>query len=204
MINESKYNLIFLFAGSNCSGKTSYMKFLEGKPFEDSREIKIGIDMSKFRAQSHNMNIDVKIFRSPDSPKECFSGKILRLCYLPIGVLLFYDPEYDWSFKNAQSWYENTKIVCPRKTVFYLVKSKSDISNQNVPDEEAIEYARLNGMRFYSMSVKDNIGTAEPFQDLLDDITSKLMNGDIIVSEMPTTQEILTTQNTTNNKCLLI
>ena len=75
------------------------------------------------------------------------------------------------SIKNY--WYQKSKDISGSDLI-YLIENKIDLeSDREVNEEEAIEYARNNNLRFFKVSCKNFIGINEFLNDLTDELLKK-------------------------------
>jgi len=90
-------------------------------------------------------------------------------------VILGYDITDKLSFKEIENYhYNNVKNILGDEPLIYLVANKIDlIDKEEVSEEEAIEYAKEKGIKYYRVSAKTGEGVNELFEDIVNSLIIK-------------------------------
>lgn len=93
-----------------------------------------------------------------------------------VGALLVYDITKRESFDNLSRWLNELKInEAHPDSLIMLVGNKSDLETQRiVTQEEAINYAKNNGLMFMETSALESINVEKAFESLINNIFDKL------------------------------
>jgi GTPase SAR1 family protein len=93
-----------------------------------------------------------------------------------VGALLVYDITKRESFDNLSRWLNELKInEAHPDSLIMLVGNKSDLETQRiVTQEEAINYAKNNGLMFIETSALESINVEKAFESLINNIFDKL------------------------------
>lgn len=77
------------------------------------------------------------------------------------------------SFLDVKKWYDKLREECGDIPTF-LVANKIDLVNEmQVTDKESLDLAKQLGLGFFKVSVKDDIGVGEVFENLAIDYFKK-------------------------------
>ncbi len=90
-------------------------------------------------------------------------------------VILGYDITDKRSFKEIENYhYNNVKNILGDEPLIYLVANKIDLIDKvEVSEEEAIEYAKEKGIKYYRVSAKKGEGIDELFEDIVNSLIMK-------------------------------
>lgn len=93
-----------------------------------------------------------------------------------MGALLVYDITKKDSFTGISRWLNELKInEAHPDSVIMLVGNKSDLeSNRAVTQEEAMDYAKENGLMFMETSALESVNVEQAFDSLINNIFDKL------------------------------
>lgn len=93
-----------------------------------------------------------------------------------MGALLVYDITKRESFDNLSRWLNELKInEAHPDSLIMLVGNKSDLETQRiVTQEEAIDYAKDNGLMFMETSALESTNVEKAFESLINNIFDKL------------------------------
>lgn len=88
------------------------------------------------------------------------------------GALLVYDITDQHSFKRVQHWVTELKKMLPVEFIMVIVGNKKDLEKQRtVSYDEAVEYARSEGAKYFETSAKLNDNVEDVFLDLCTDVS---------------------------------
>lgn len=148
---------ISLIGDSNC-GKTSYIhKLLTGETLPKINKT-VGVDVHPLVFTGLE-NICFNVFDIAGLDE--LAGNRDIYYNNSNGVIIMFDLTSKHSFENVENWlkdirrnYENIPII--------LVGNKCDLY-QNINQDDILNFAKLNDMSYFSISVKTNNNLEEPF-----------------------------------------
>ena len=166
-INRKKFNVTLL--GEKTVGKTSLVQVLDGKPFNDTMLSTIGIDFSFQSATFDGKKYDFKIFDTAGQERfKSITGQTLKISD---GFLLIFSVDKKSTFELVDQWIDSIKKnVDITKKVLILVGNKIDLENREISNEEAMNYAKENNIKYFETSAKTGLGIKEVFGQLYSDI----------------------------------
>jgi len=89
--------------------------------------------------------------------------------------LLLYNITDRKSFENLNSWLTEIKENTKKDTCIILVGTNSDLEDERkVTYQEGKDFATSNGMKFFEVSVKNNVNVKEAFETLVEDILNSI------------------------------
>lgn len=93
-----------------------------------------------------------------------------------VGALLVYDITKPESFLGISRWLNELKInEAHPDSIIMLIGNKSDLeSNRKVTQEEAMDYAKENGLMFMETSALESTNVEKAFETLILNIFDKL------------------------------
>jgi len=95
------------------------------------------------------------------------------------GVFICYSVTDSGTFTNVPQWVlEVTKYAQNPNLVKVLLGNKCDLPDHAVQKDEGNTYGSSNGMKYFEVSAKDNIGIADAFQYIIEKIIHVQMDGD--------------------------
>ena len=91
------------------------------------------------------------------------------------GALIVYDVTKRSTFEHVTNWLNNVNEMAEKNCLTYLIGNKTDLlelneNNREVPYEEAKNFAKKNGLRFYETSALTSVKINDCFEDLLQEI----------------------------------
>ena len=91
------------------------------------------------------------------------------------GALIVYDVTKRTTFDHVINWLKNINEMAEKNCITYLIGNKVDLLDNNenlreVTQEEALKYAKENGLRFYETSALTSVRINDCFEDLLQEI----------------------------------
>ena len=81
-------------------------------------------------------------------------------------ALIVFDVTDLQSFEKSQTWVTELNEKAPANIVLTLVGNKIDLESRQVSREDAEEYARSLGLRYFEVSAKANIGIDDLFTEV--------------------------------------
>ena len=78
------------------------------------------------------------------------------------GVFIFFDVTNRESFENVNTWFSDVKENAKFAQIpVYLIGNKIDLPNREISQEEANEYCKSSGMKYFEISCKINMNISE-------------------------------------------
>ena len=114
------------------------------------------------------------------------------------GIILVFDVTNKKTFDNIKMWVNQIKEEASSKVCVILVANKIDSEERVVSKEDAAELAKVNELKLYEASAKENINVTEAFQDLIEDVNLNYSN---ILSGVTHLQKTTTTTNQNKSGC---
>ncbi len=167
MIQRKKFNISLL--GESQVGKTSIVKKLKNDDFSEEGLLTAGIDSYIDEAEFDGKNYKFKIFDT--AGQERFKSISKTTIKFSEGFMIIFSVIDRNSFERVGEWINSIKdtVQIQSKSV-YLIGNKIDATNREVLNAEAVEYARMNNLKYFETSAKTGHGVKEVFQQLYQDI----------------------------------
>ena len=167
MIQRKKFNISLL--GESKVGKTSIVKKLKNDSFSDEGLLTAGIDSYIDEAEFDGKKFKFKIFDT--AGQERFKSISKTTIKFSEGFMIIFSVTDRNSFKSVDDWINSIKDTVQLQTKsIYLIGNKIDVINREVLNEEAVEYAKLNNLKYFETSAKTGHGIKEVFNHLYQDI----------------------------------
>ena len=166
-IKRTKFNINFL--GDTAVGKTSIIKCYKGEEFDEGAIATIGIDYIMDKREIDGKTYTFKIYDTAGQERY----KSICVSYLKIadGFLLVFSVDDKKTFKRIVKWMnEIIESINPKEKIIYLVGNKIDKNPREVSNEEAMNFAKENNIRYFETSAKTGFGVQELFKNLYQEI----------------------------------
>ena len=201
---NSDYTYKHIIIGDSMSGKTSYFNKLIHNTYTNSKISTIGVDFGVLY-----ISINDKLIKNHfwDTAGQETYKSIIRTYYRgAYGCIIMFDITNYQSFDNVKRWIEDVQNYGNyNKLSIIIVGNKSDLNiKRAITIEEAEEFCNKNNLKYFDISVKDNINIKESFNYLINLISTKEKNYDIIENEYIKKEsfEIVAYNNKKKKKCL--
>ena len=167
MIQRKKFNISLL--GESQVGKTSIVKKLKNDDFSDDGLTTAGLDSYIDEAEFDGKKYKFKIFDT--AGQERFKSISKTTIKFSEGFMVIFSVIDRQSFERVGEWIDSIKDTVQLQTKsIYLIGNKIDVSNREVLKEEAVEYAKMNNLKYFETSAKTGHGIREVFEQLYQDI----------------------------------
>ena len=146
MIQRKKFNITIL--GESMVGKTSIIKCLKNNEFKDEGILTAGIDSYLDEAVLDGKKYKFKIFDT--AGQERFRSISNTTIKFSEGFMVIFSVIDKDSFQKIGDWIESIKETVEISTKsIYLIGNKIDAPNRVVLNEEAVEYAKNNNLKYF-------------------------------------------------------
>ena len=169
-IIKNEFNIIFLGA-SGCGAEANLIRRLMNESFDEmSMSTLISSYVSKNVDIGNNEKIILNLWDTAGQERYTrINAKFIRDkdC-----AVLGYSIDNINSFEEIKDhWYPIIKELIPSKLIYMIGNNKDLESKRLVSEEEAIDYAEKNNLRFFEISCK----TGEGIDEFLDDLVYNLI-----------------------------
>ena len=167
MQKEKKSNNVrILTLGSSAVGKTSLVvRFTENRFFETHIST-IGVDFVKKEITLNGTPLAVQIWDSAGQEK--YKSVSKQYFQKAQGILLVFDLTSRQSFNEVSSWLEMIKKETVSGLPIVLVGNKSDLSERQISEGEANEFANDKKLTYFETSASKGTNVNEAFHALVE------------------------------------
>ena len=161
--NDYDYLIKCLVVGDSGTGKSSLMMRFTDDVFNTTYISTIGVD---FKIKTMDFRDKTVKFQIWDTAGQDRFRTITASYYRGSNaVILCYDITDKNTFQNINKWLEEVKNFSVGTPLLILCGTKTDLEEKRVVSyEEAEEYAKINNMRFFESSSKNNSNVKEIFE----------------------------------------
>jgi len=157
MIKRKKFNITLL--GESAVGKTSIFNCLQNKDFREDVTGTIGLDSFIVDEFFNGKKYKFKIF---DTGAERYRSMSNTTIMYSEGFMVIFSVINRESFERIGEWIDNIKnIVDISKKPIFLIGNKIEAPNRQVLNEEAVEYSKINNLKYFETSAKTGYGIKE-------------------------------------------
>lgn len=199
---DSDYNYKYIIIGDTLTGKTSYFNQLIYNKFIIDKITTIGVDFGVLF-----LNINNKIIKNHfwDTAGQEKYKSIIRTYYRGAkGCILMFDLTNIQSFFNLKKWINDLKHYGKYDELSIIVLgNKSDlIEKREVNSEQILEFCDEEKLDYFDVSVKNNFNVKKSFEHLVNLISKKNNNFDLIDSKIEKQSFELVEYKKKEHKCL--
>ena len=170
--DQDIYTYKIILLGDSSVGKTSMIIRFCDDDFKGDGCATVGIDTKTKYLKRNGKKIELRIWDT--AGQERFKSIAKNFFKSADGIFLVFDKGNKTSFKNIKNWYREIKEAVDLKQVsVMIVGNKSDLANQEVDMESAINFCNEHEIQFAETSAKLNINIIETFGMLIDDMIKK-------------------------------
>ena len=177
-----KSTIIWFPATHQLSVKSSMLLRFTDDSFDEHIQSTIGVDFKVKHLEVEGKRVKLTIWDTAGQERfRTLTSSYYRGAH---GVVLVYDVTRTDSFENLQQWLKEVQMYSPgngESVVKLLVGNKCDL-DRIVPQEEADNWARSQGMLFLEASAKTRLGIRQVFTEV---VKKMLENPDILNSAVP-------------------
>ena len=173
-------------------GKTSLVaKYATGKTPGKTKSTKNASFVNKMK-KVNGINFEIKLWDTAGQEKyKCLTKLFTKDAKIAI---LVYAIDSEDSFNELEDWYNLVKTTNEETVLYAIAANKSDLaSNDTIPDERGIEYAKKIKAEFKSTSAKDD---SDGINSYIDELFLKYYNTNF---NMNTSGSLSITLSTENN-----
>jgi len=174
-----KIKLKLIVLGDEFSGKSSILLRYKNKEFILNNSSTIGVDFVTSTINHNNNEYTLHIWDT--SGQEKFNS-IITSYYRNIAVaIIVFDLSNIESFNNIKKWFNNIDYYCNKDVTIKLIGNKCD-QTINVNQHDINLLCRDYKVNYFEVSAKDNINIDSVFENIIEDIDTKLINCDLVPS----------------------
>ena len=175
---DSKMNIEHIFKimilGETSVGKTSFITRYISDKFCEKYICTIGIDFCHKIVERNNKIIKLQIWDT--AGQERYRNVAKSYFQATHGFIVAYDINNMESFKKVKYWVEQIKTISDESIKCILIGTKCDLDKRKVEENEASDFAKNLGYKFFETSAKLDINVNETFECLIDDILLNYKN----------------------------
>lgn len=173
---QGKYDNFFklITIGDTYVGKSNInLRFYSDSFSEENIKNTAGEDTKNMSINYENKTVKLQLLdiNEEDEKKKALGDSNYKGAH---GLLLVYDISNKKSFKSLSDFMSNIDKKA-KNAVKFLIGNKSDIEDRQVPREQAEDFARKNGMRYFECSAKSNIGINEVFIEMVKALFARMV-----------------------------
>ena len=163
-----KYNILFL-GEAGVGTKTSLIKRIIGEKFNDN------FLFQKLILEKDDKEIVLYLINTHEEKgKNKYYGSLYAISDV---IIIGYDVTNEQSFDEAKNFYLKMVKEKVKTNLIYLLGNKIDLKNEiNVSEDKGKSFASLYNMKFFLISVKDDININNFIGDLTSEIEMKFKN----------------------------
>ena len=185
-----EYQFRVILIGDSTVGKSSLLRRFTDETFAEVSDPTVGVDFfAKLVKMSDGTAIKLQLWDT--AGQERFRSITKSYYRNSVGVLVVYDICNKESFSHIPTWMSEAKRhIEPHKAVFVLVGCKYDIAQKDktgnvreVSEEEAREFAEINGINHFETSARTGLNVEEVFSCLSQRIYNKILEGDYRIQD---------------------
>ena len=173
-----KIKLVVL--GDMSTGKSSILNKYVNKNFITNNTSTIGVDFFK-NSLEYNNNI-YELFIWDTSGQEKFSSIVTSYYRNITCAIIVFDLTNKDTFKNLTKWIEEVYFYSNKDIILRIVGSKYDIKNNIINEYEIKDFCKYNDITYVETSAKTNYNIDELFQNIIEEIDLKLIEGKLFPS----------------------
>ena len=164
---EYDYLIKIMMIGDSCVGKHEFVTTYVQKQFGESIST-LGVDIADKLINRDNKRILLEIWDT--AGQERYRSLDKNIILTSNGFIIVYDISNKKFFDNVKYWIEQIKSLSDESTRSILIGTNCETEKREVTKEEGINYAKINGMKFFETSAKLNINVKDTFECLVDEI----------------------------------
>jgi small GTP-binding protein len=157
-----------IIVGDSIVGKTSILVQYTENKFNDNIISTVGIDYYLKTENINGSNVQVKIWDT--AGQERYQAQTNAFFKNAEGVILVYDVTNTETFLNLKNWINsinsNTRDSNLKKII---IGNKIDLKRE-VNKEEAVDFAKENGIPYYEVSAKLNTNINDSIKSLIEEV----------------------------------
>ena len=152
--------------GDSGVGKSNLLSRFTRNEFSLETKSTIGVEFATRSIQVDGKTIKAQIWDT--AGQERYRAITSAYYRGAVGALLVFDIAKSVTYKNVERWLTELRENAAENIVIMLVGNKSDLKHlREVPTEEALEFAKKNGLTFVETSALDSTNVDKAFQDII-------------------------------------
>lgn len=166
---EYDYLYKVVLIGDSGVGKSNLLSRFTRNEFSLETKSTIGVEFATRSIQVDGKTIKAQIWDT--AGQERYRAITSAYYRGAVGALLVFDIAKSVTYKNVERWLTELRENAAENIVIMLVGNKSDLKHlREVPTDEALEFAKKNGLTFVETSALDSTNVDKAFQDIITEI----------------------------------
>ncbi|CAG9314908.1 unnamed protein product [Blepharisma stoltei] len=162
---HNNVNVKVVLLGDSGVGKSSVLLRFVDNYFKQDSSPTIGISSLKKTLHVNDTHIHFDIWDT--AGQERYRSLTSMYCRDANAVILVYDITSRNSFNGLKAWYCGLKEIIKNSTIIAIAGNKEDlVEREEIPIDEAKEYANFIGAIYAKTSAKSNVGVEKIFMDI--------------------------------------
>ena len=157
-----------MMLGDSAVGKTSFVTRYVSDKFGERYLCTVGIDYQEKILIKNEKEIKLQIWDT--AGQERYRNIAKSYFQSSNAFIVAYDISNKKTFNQLKYWVEQIKSISNSNVKCIIIGTKCDIEDRAVDEEEADDFAKKLGYKFFETSAKLNINVKETFESLLDEI----------------------------------
>ena len=162
---DSDITIKLLLIGNAYVGKTLIVQKFIDNTFSKSTVSTIGVDLQSKIIEINGKKVKYLIWDTAGEDRmKTMTYSYYRGCHV---ILIVYDVTERKSFQNVTTWVECIDKFAKSNVLRILVGNKTDLKDKRViSNEEGLNLAEANGLKYYEISALKITGLHEMFEDI--------------------------------------
>lgn len=194
---DNQISFKFVLIGDSAVGKTAMCKKFCEDTFDEHQPQTVALEFGTRSIEIEGQRIKIQIWDT--AGQERFHSITRAYFRSSTAIFLIYDVTNRDSFQHLSSWIEDAQRLSPLTSIKVLVGNKTDLvdgssennnetqkSKRAVLTEEAQDYAKQNGLKFFETSALSGDRIDDTFIETAHDVYKKMVEGKIDLKQPST------------------
>eukprot|EP00826_Nyctotherus_ovalis_P038852 TRINITY_DN3672_c0_g1_i5.p1 TRINITY_DN3672_c0_g1~~TRINITY_DN3672_c0_g1_i5.p1 ORF type:complete len:179 (-),score=37.09 TRINITY_DN3672_c0_g1_i5:288-824(-) len=163
------YLLKLILVGDVAVGKTNLITRYTTRAFSIESKPTLGVEFSMSSFHKNGKAIRIQIWDT--SGQEIYKSMTKNYFKGAHGAIVVYDITKHSTFESVRSWLKDISETADLGPVILMIGNKCDLTNlREVQQDEAIEFAKENGIGFIETSALDMTNVEAAFENIINGI----------------------------------
>jgi len=166
---QPDYLLKIILVGDVSVGKTNLITRYTTKDFSIESKPTLGVEFSMATLQKNEKTIGIQIWDT--SGEEVYKSMTKNYFKGVHGAIIVYDITKHKTFESVNNWLKEIHEAADLNPIIMMIGNKRDLQeDRQVQPEEAIQYAKDNGIAFIETSALEMIHVGIAFESIINGI----------------------------------